>query len=151
MLINRSLEPCCSKELSKTFWNFHQLKINGHHTIKMCITTNQRARAFLSLVMLMFCFAQTVTFAQYDAAACSWYSPSGTFSPCPPNPACCNLAEACNGPNSPYYGYDHAYTGGCAMPSVPMDGGYWVLLILGAILGSVLISTRKSGIPSLPV
>ncbi len=84
--------------------------------------------------------------AQYDPAACGFYTLDGDELPCGMYPKCCIIQGACNGPGSPFQNYDpdYASSGGCAIPDeIPIDSGIWLLLLGGGFLGSMLILRRR--------
>ncbi len=58
---------------------------------------------------------------------------------------CCQVWNACNGPNSPCYNYDPDYyeTGGCDLSCTPIDSGILFLLIGGAAFGGMMIMRRR--------
>ena len=83
-------------------------------------------QAGLSLLLSFFMVVglPKISFGQsYDPEACAWYSPDGDENTNCGMGVCCEVWNACNGPDSPHYNYDSDYsaTGGCAMPSVPPD------------------------------
>jgi hypothetical protein len=102
------------------------------------------------LAITAFCFFSLAGIAQgYNPDCCTYYVPDGNESSCIGGP-CCLIAEACNGPYSPYNNYDYDYHAntenpGCAMPlpSCPIDSGAFILLCSGAFFGVAMISRRR--------
>jgi len=86
------------------------------------------------------CVAQT--------ACTGWggYTTNGNEIDCPNGMNnCCQVYNACNGPQSPCWNYDYDFsgTGGCDLSCTPIDSGVLFLLLGGAAFGGLMIVRRR--------